>query len=385
MLNGLDESLLHQAPLTFELAGTSDHRFFDRIILGCFHPDGDAAFILGMGVYKNMNVIDGFVMAQSHSRRQYNVRFSKALRPLVFDMGTQIGPLNYQPMEAMKHIRVSLAAGDYPIALEVDFRNVLPPRLESPHLGRLDGRLHTDYLRYHQLGTAEGWISIDGERFEIRQWFSWRDHSWGIRPFVGGFEPMTGTQTGSGLPSALRSGSKDIMVVHAGFWNGKEGGGVQFIEDGAGKRLYSDGVVGVAGEPARTEIAVSSIEHEFHFHPGTRVFDRMNLSLRLSTGEDWRVETKSVGRPWVYRGGGYDKGFIDGKGHGVWRSNELLIEQDVYDVSDVEAVVMSDGSVVRPSHREQFSKAVVNGVPAFSYTPCIVIGNHPRFGIGDQR
>jgi hypothetical protein len=381
MLTALDEALLHQVPLTFEQAGSSDHRFFDRIIIGCFHPDGEAAFILGMGVYKNMNVIDGFVMAQSHSRRQYNVRFSKALRPLAFGNSTRVGPLTFNPLEPFRHIRVSLDEGDYPISLQAEFRNVLPPRLEAPHTGRLDGRLHTDYLRYHQLGEARGWLCIDGERFDIEQWFAWRDHSWGIRPFVGGFEPMTGTRTAGGLPSALRSGSKDIIVMHAGFWNGTEGGGIQFIEDGGARRLYSDGSVGRPDDPMRSELTIANIDHDLRFHPGTRVLDRATFVLQLGNSEQWRVEAQSVGRPWVHRGGGYDGGFFDGKGHGVWRSNDLLIEQDVYDVSDMEAVVMSDGCVCRPTHREQFARASVNGVGGFAYIPCIVVGAHPRYDI----
>jgi hypothetical protein len=382
-LSALDESLLHQMPLTFEHAGTSDHRFFDRMILGGFHPDGDAALIVGMGVYKNMNVIDGFVMAQSHRRRQYNVRFSQALRPLHLDLTTRIGPLQSSPLEPLRRIHVSLQEGEYPVSLDMEFQGVLPPRLEAPHTGRLDGRLHTDYLRFHQLGEAAGWLNIDGERFEVGKWFAWRDRSWGIRPFVGGFEPMTGTSTGGGLPSALRSGTKDIMVVHVGFWNGAEGGGIQFIEDGTGKRLYSDGVVGRLDKDGHTtELVVTTLEHDLRFHPGTRVVDTLRLKLTLSNSEMWEVECRAVGRPWVYQGGGYDRGYFDGLGHGVWRSEDLLIEQDVYDISDIEAVVKSDGSVVRPSHREQFSQAVVNGVPGFSYSPCIVIGRHPRYNIG---
>jgi hypothetical protein len=381
-LSPLDESMLHQMPLTFEQSGTSDHRFFDRMILGAFHPDGEAAFIVGMGVYKNMNVIDGFVMAQSHSRRQYNVRFSKALRPVSQSLATRIGPLESNPITPLERIHVSLAEGKYPIALDVEFVSVLPPRLEAPHTGRLDGRLHTDYLRFHQLGACTGELIVDGERFEIAQWFGWRDRSWGIRPFVGGFEPMTGTRTGSGLPSALRSGTKDIMVVHVGFWNGEQGGGVQFIEDGAGKRLYTDGVVGRKSDVQGSGIAVEEIAHEIKFHPGTRVVDRLNLDLQLADSDRWRVECRTIGRPWVYQGGGYDRGFLDGLGHGVWRSDDLLIEQDTYDVTDIEAVVKADGTTIKPAHREQFSRAIVNGVEGFSYSPCIVIGNHPRYGIG---
>ena len=42
-------------------------------------------------------------------------------------------------------------------------------------------------LRYHQIGVAEGWVEVEGQRTTIdpTQWISVRDHSWGLRPGVG--------------------------------------------------------------------------------------------------------------------------------------------------------------------------------------------------------
>ena len=49
------------------------------------------------------------------------------------------------------------------------------------------GRVSSDLVRYHQPGTASGWVSIGTERFEIKpdEWFAFRDHSWGTREHVG--------------------------------------------------------------------------------------------------------------------------------------------------------------------------------------------------------
>jgi len=80
MLTALDESLHHQAPLTFDHVHSTDHRFYDRQLMGGFRPDGEVAFLAGITTFKNMNVIEGFVMVQARSSRQYNVRLTKQYR-----------------------------------------------------------------------------------------------------------------------------------------------------------------------------------------------------------------------------------------------------------------------------------------------------------------
>jgi hypothetical protein len=378
MLTALDETLHHQSPLTFDHVNSTDHRFYDRQLMGGFRQDGEVAFLAGITIFKNMNVIEGFAMVQSRCRRQHNVRFTRQLRPMP-DSDARIGPLGLSVVRPFETLRYVLEPGDYPIALDIEFNAVLPPRLEKPHQSRGDGRLHTDYLRYNQLGRISGNILVDGERFEGSDWFGWRDHSWGVRPGVGGFEPMTGTASAGGVASASRTGGKGLFLVHSGFWNGQQGGSIQLIEDGEGRRIYTEGEVreGAAGE----EIEVVGIEHDVTFKPGTRVFDRMKLDLTLADGRNWSLDATSVGRPWVYRGGGFDSGFSDGKGQGVYRSRELLTEVDSYDVSDPELVGFPDGTTGKTKHREQITVCDINGVRGAAYMPMFVIGDQPRFGM----
>ena len=87
MLSGLDETLRHQLPTTFDHVGTSDPRFYDRYWFCCYDPAGELAVISGMGLYNNMNVLDGFVALQQPNgvvepgtpgapASQWNYRFS---------------------------------------------------------------------------------------------------------------------------------------------------------------------------------------------------------------------------------------------------------------------------------------------------------------------
>lgn len=379
MLTPLDETLHHQAPLTFDNVHSTDHRFYDRQLMGGFRADGQVAFLAGITIFKNMNVIEGFVLVQTHSKRQYNVRMTRQLRPMP-DSDAKIGPLGLTVVEPFKQLKYKLEAGDYPIAIDVTFDAMLPPRLEHPHISRGDGRLHTDYLRYNQLGRTSGSITVKGERFVGEDWFGWRDHSWGVRPGVGGFEPMTGTASAGGVASASRTGGKGLFLVHSGFRAGDLGGAVQLIEDGEGKRIYTEGEIRHGnGDP----VEITGLEHHVSFVPGTRVFDTMGLDMTLADGRELRLDAKAVGRPWVYRGGGFDGGFNDGLGQGVWRSKDLMFEVDEYDISHPELIGFPDGKTGKTKHREQLTTCTVDGAPGSAYMPMFVIGPQPRFGLPD--
>ena len=65
----------------------------------------------------------------------------------------------------------------------------MPAVLENHEVHRArDGRrIDADIARYHHIGTAHGWVDVDGERIEFNDdtWVSTRDHSWGVRYQVG--------------------------------------------------------------------------------------------------------------------------------------------------------------------------------------------------------
>ena len=85
MLSALDETLRHQLPTTFDHVWTSDPRFFDRYWFSAYDPAGRFALICGMGLYSNMNVLDGFAALMlprpGGGFEQHNFRVSRALRP----------------------------------------------------------------------------------------------------------------------------------------------------------------------------------------------------------------------------------------------------------------------------------------------------------------
>jgi len=381
MLTALDETLHHQGPETFAHVLPSDHRFYDRQLMIGFSPDGKAGFLAGITVFKNMNVIEGYVIAQTHSGKQYNVRFTQPLRPFPSAMQAEIGPMGIDIVRPFQELRLHLTKGDYPIAMDMTYESVIPAGLQAPHNGRLDGRKHSDYMRYHQVGKANGWMDVDGEHFEAIDWFSWRDHSWGVRPVVGGFEPFTGTQTAGGVASAAQTGDRGLFLIYFGFSNGKQAGDVQIKEDGNGARFFLEGeVYNVGGEAIR----VVDAHHRIEFQPDTRLFETAELDLDLANGETWNLKARPIGRPWAFFGSGTDGGFFDGKGQGVYRGDSLLTEVDVYDMSHPEIIKMPDGSTRLPKHREQLAVCEINGVEGQAYVPMFVIGSQPRFGLPDR-
>jgi hypothetical protein len=379
MLTALDESLHHQGAATFNHVLTSDHRFYDRQLLTGFKRDGSAGFMAGITLFKNMNVVEGYLMAQNGTDRQYNIRFTKELRPMAMGMSAEIGPLRLDIIEPYKELRMVLDKGDYPVTMDMTFHGVIPAGLQNHHFGRLDGRISQDYMRYHQVGRGAGTMAIDGKHFDDDNWMAWRDHSWGVRPGVGGFEPYTGTRTPGGVASAAQTGDRGLFLIYFGFSNGKQAGDIQIKEDGNGERYFLDGEVYNIGDDIPLRVVDAS--HKLNFYPGTRLFKTVTLEMDLANGETWTINARDIGKPWVFCGGGMDGGFNDGLGQGVYRSRELLTEIDVYDTSDVEKVGFPDGSIRFPKHREQITECEINGVLGHAYVPTFVIGNQPRFGL----
>ena len=358
MLTELDDLLCHQTAATFDEVAVTDHRFFDRTWFCAYAPDGGTCVITGMGAYANTNVLDGFAAVQRDGV-QWNVRLSRGLRPRRTLMA--VGPLAHEVEVPLSTFRLTLEPGEHDVSFDLRWTGAVPPTLEGRHQATLDGRGVEDYRRFVQLGTVDGSIEVDGHRTELDGWFGARDRSWGVRRGVGGFEPFTGT-----LPAELTDG---VLFFWLAFTSGGVAGQLQLKEDGAGTRIVTDGTIVSEGSTD----AVVAVEHDLELVPGTRVLRRGTLAVTTASGAEHEIEVTPSARPWAYVGTGYDGGYADGRGLGVFRGASL-VEHDRYTLTDHEDVILPDGRTVRPIHREQPALVRVDGRPGTAHSACIVVG-----------
>lgn len=184
-LTGADEYLNHQIANTHATVETADRGWTEKVWLTLFKKDGSLQASFGLGKYSNRNVMDGYAGVQ-RGTSQRTVRASRVLRPAIEDLS--VGPLRYDVVDPLRSVRVRCAENlAQPLSFDLTFTDLLPVFFEGRDRGLHNGRLATDVVRYHQAGTASGWIMIDGERIKVdpEDWFSVRDHSWGVREHVG--------------------------------------------------------------------------------------------------------------------------------------------------------------------------------------------------------
>jgi hypothetical protein len=334
MLVGLDDTLWHQLPTTFDHVGTSDPRFFDRYWFAIYDPSGSAALQATLGVYSNMDVADGGVVAL-RGARQHNLRVSRALRPR---LEAAVGPLRIEPLAPLERLRIALgregrSTPEPRLACDLVFDAILPPEEEQPHYERVRGRVVQDYQRFDQVGTASGWLELDGERIAVENWWSARDHSWGVRPGIGIPEPATGP-----APAPSQAGALFLFL----FFSTRElAGHVQIAERGA-QRTYLTGLIRERSNPRR-ELRVREAKLGFELFAGTRRFSRARLELVLDDGSPLALEARPQGNAIAMPGLGYG-GWNDGRGLGAWRGT-YCEEGEVWGVEHPADVRLPDGRI----------------------------------------
>ena len=149
--------------------------------------DGSLQLGFGMGKYPNRNVLDAYA-GVSRGKEQWTVRASRHLAPE--PERSAAGPIRYEIVEPLHAIKFALEPNDFvPVSFEWWFEGAVPPALEhrERHRSRDGSRLDADIVRFHHIGTAHGWVDVDGERTELDDatWVSTRDRSWGVRYMVG--------------------------------------------------------------------------------------------------------------------------------------------------------------------------------------------------------
>ena len=167
---------------------TSDRNAYDRYYFNAHDRTGDVWLIAGLGVYPNLGVIDAFVSIR-HGDHQVTVRASDALDD--HDrLAPAVGPIALEIVEPLERLRLTCAAPEHGVEVDLTWTGSCPVIDEAPHIWRSGPRIVLEAQRFAQLGSWEGSLGLDGTTWRATPdlWLGSRDRSWGIRP-VGEAEP----------------------------------------------------------------------------------------------------------------------------------------------------------------------------------------------------
>jgi hypothetical protein len=372
-----DEWFVHQIVETQAYVAQADRSWTEKVCAMAAARDGALQVGLGVGKYTNRNVFDGYA-AVSRGREQWTVRASRRLSDDPHSMS--VGPISYTIVEPLKSIRFACAANDaVPIAFEWTFSAVVPAVVETRDRtrARRGYRADADLLRYHQTGTASGWVEVDGERTAIESdaWFSTRDHSWGVRHDVG--TPPTDIEpTGGLIPGVAFRFSWSPMLL-------ERADGTRYAIHHQVRELSAFGYSERRSEatiehPDGRVERVGEVRTDLRYDQENRRVLGGAVHFTMTDGSVRTVTVEAAGDTGIHLGLGLYFG-LDGHHHGEWRG-DLHIEGDY--VGDC-----TDPATARRIH--QIRDAVmrvedpVGGGRGWCNFQTAVVGAWPELGLDD--
>lgn len=305
MLSKADDFPIHQRPEPVATAGT-DRNFYDRYFFNGYTPDGSLYFAAALGVYPHLNVMDAAFSVIADGV-QHNLRASRLLN--MERMDTFVGPIAVEVIEPLRKLRVRVDGNAHGIRAEAVFA-ARAPAIEEPRFTyRIGPRTILDYTRLTQNGTYEGFVEVQGKRFDLDSGsvLGTRDRSWGVRP-VGLADPQMVAPPR--MPQfywlwAPLNFSDRFMLYHVN-------------ADGEGRPWNTGSVLGGLGGTAATPMA--QCRSTILYKPGTRHAKGAVIEATGPDGSNWRAEL-------VQKFNFYMSGIGYGHpewGHGVYRGDSAL-------------------------------------------------------------
>ncbi len=371
-LTGADETLHHQVVNTFGAVATTDLNWTEKIWAAAFAHDGSTQVAFGLGKYANRGVLDAYG-GISRGTEQWTVRGSRALQ---VDDRTSVGPLTYEILEPLRAVRVVLEPNDIQkIAFDITLESTIRPGLEGREVLRAPGsqRVTNDVVRYHQAGTARGWLTINGERtiIDSNNWSSGRDHSWGVRNTVGAPVKDLAPTTYPRAPQSFTSWSP----IRCSNSDGTECTMFHYLMHSNIPGQPAHKLAGGIEHPDGTVESFSNAEWiDTTFDDANRRFIAGTLITTFADGTRrlWRISATPEGTGF-HLGTGLYFG-LDGAHHGDWRG-ELHVDGDHFEHCD-------DPKIARRIH--QLRDCVVRvddgeGTLGNGVLQTVVIGEFPEF------
>lgn len=333
-LTPLDEYPFHATPYPMSYIPNSDPAWDDGYYFLAYDLETGASVWTGMRIAPNSNIIGGYVNTNVRGV-QRALRLSRIWRD---DFDVAIGPLRFEFIEPLKAIRLTCAPNDSGITMDIVWRGLSPCHLAMHHRAVRAGRYSTDQSRYHQVGTATGWLEIDGTRYVMAEdapWGGSRDRSWGVyesRPPLAAAPSYFPPAMPPAIPRALRFScfvECANLSAYFHFHEGPEGQRV-VLNDAFGVPL--EGSIDFGWEGGK--LTITDYAHALNWRPGTRSVTDGTVTLTDADGGIWTLAIDVRHPPHVLGQIGYHIGaWTDGGTIHTWHGASPAMEWDEFDFS----------------------------------------------------
>lgn len=369
-----DEHLNHQIIDTFATVAESDLSWTEKLWTPISRKDGSLQLDVGMGRYQNRDVLDGFA-GISRGKEQWTVRASRELS--LDPAANRVGPITYEVLEPLQKIRWRLEQNSVlPLKFDVTFDAVHPAFFEDRHIQRDERgfRIVSNVVRYHQAGAPSGWVEIDGKREVIdpKDWFAYRDHSWGVRLDVGA--PPSDLRPARDFGERKFEDSKFLLNWSPLLLQKPDGTRYEYhfyLQIRGDEVFYFSGYRNHAdGRQER----IARARPELRYVDETRRLIGGRIFFDMLSGETAEVQIDVMGESGFYLGPALYLGF-DGKKHGNWRG-ELNVDGEQIPDMTAPDVRKRLGSAVR----DTIVRAREGDAVGYGLIEPIVLGEWPEFG-----
>jgi hypothetical protein len=174
-----DEYFVHQLPSTLDQVHDSDPSWSDRCYFNAHAPDDSLLLVTGYGNNPNQERAHGYAKVTLADGRHWDLDVH---RKCTTDRGDLFaGPMRWTCVEPLQRWKLEVAPNDSGIEWQLHYESKAPMWELLPLRIRKRGRTLADMHHIKQPGRYTGWVSVDGERFEIEGWTGGRDRTFGVR------------------------------------------------------------------------------------------------------------------------------------------------------------------------------------------------------------
>jgi hypothetical protein len=333
-LTRYDDYPVHQAPYPFSYILATDAAWDEGYYFGVFDVELGLYLMTGMRINPNSDML-GAHAGISVRGVERTLRLSREWRK---NCDTHIGPLRYEFVEPFRDIRLSLGENPSGLTFDLHWLGLAPAHLSSHHTAMSRGRRTTDQTRYNQVGEAEGWIALNGERHNVTRgpWGAVRDHSWGL------YEPRPPlAPSARWLPPPEQPKIKRALRFSVFFATESRTGHFHLHEDELGRQIEMNDAFGIPFEGAidtgwdQPRLPLAGARHRLEFAPDTRSVTSGVLDIDDVAGRRWQMEFEVTAPPYVILPIGYHVGsWKDGGNiHTYHGSADPVMEWDEFDFS----------------------------------------------------